>query len=50
MNRNVMIFGAGISKDAGIPLLGSFIDCMLEMGSLAFGVVDVRRILQWTMC
>lgn len=30
-NRNVFIFGAGVSFDAGVPLLGGFVDCLLEI-------------------
>ena len=29
-NHNVILFGAGASADAGIPLLGSFVDKMWE--------------------
>ncbi|HNC22628.1 MAG TPA: SIR2 family protein [Opitutaceae bacterium] len=31
MSDTVIIFGAGFSKDAGIPLLGDFVDTMLEI-------------------
>ncbi|MGB8981910.1 MAG: hypothetical protein WCC12_08550, partial [Anaerolineales bacterium] len=32
MIDNVIIFGAGASVDAGVPLLGNFVDKMLEYG------------------
>lgn len=31
MNDNVIIFGAGASVDAGIPVLRNFVDCMWEI-------------------
>ncbi len=31
MGKNVLILGAGFSFDAGIPLLGNFVECMMDI-------------------
>ena len=37
MSDNVIILGAGASSDAGIPLLGNFIDKMIEINAKGVG-------------
>ena len=42
MNENAIILGAGASYDAGVPLLGKFMDVMLEMHhTKRFGPIDL---------
>ena len=42
MSENVIILGAGFSKSAGIPLLGEFVDRMIDISVRGkVGGVDV---------